>query len=109
MALHFDSRRGNLIAICYLAAVVVSAVFAFWPNSLFNFGWFSAVTCLTLPWGLITWFFIWGLIHDNTHYFAMSLHIAWGILNVLLALRFAERRRRSRVMRDDCGRAVRGT
>ncbi len=99
MAQFLDSRRANVIAICYLVAVVVSAAFAFWPGDLFSFGWFSAITCLTLPWGLLTWLFIWALIHDNTHYFAMSLHIGWGILNVLLGLRFAQKRRRSRVMR----------
>jgi hypothetical protein len=98
MANIFDSRRANVIATCYLVAVVVSAAFAFWPGNLFSFEWFSAITCLTLPWGLLTWLYIWALIHDNTHYFAMALHIGWGILNVLLALRFAGKRRQNRLM-----------
>jgi hypothetical protein len=97
------SRRTNVIALCYMLAVTVSAVLAFWPDALFSFGWFTAITCLTLPWGLVTWIFIWALIHDNTHYFAMVLHVVWGILNVLLALRFAQKRRRNRVMRPTGG------
>jgi hypothetical protein len=91
----FSSRRATLFATSYLAAVVTCAVFAFRPSDLFSIGWFVAVTCLTLPWSLLSWLFVWAFIHDNTHYFAMSVHIGWGFLNSLLALWVARKRRLS--------------
>jgi hypothetical protein len=77
-----------------MTTVVLSAVMAFRPSAEINLDWVLVTVALTLPWGALTWLFVWALIHDNTHYFAMVLHVAWAILNALLGLQLARRRRR---------------
>jgi hypothetical protein len=91
----FKSRRANVVAICYLTAVILCSALAFRPSVL-NLDWVLIAIALTLPWGALTWLFVWALIHDNTHYLAMAVHIAWGTLNAFLGLGFALRRRLGR-------------
>ena len=86
-----DSRTANRIAIIYLAVVVICAVLAFKSGALLDLSWLLIVICVTLPWGALSWVFVWALIHDNTHYFAMAMHITWGILNAFIGLWIARR------------------
>lgn len=73
----------------YLLAVIVSIVQAFDYTGRIESDWVLVVIGLTLPWSIVTVFFMWALFHGAGLEFFTVLFLVFAVINAFIMFRIS--------------------
>ena len=73
-----------IASMAYLIAVIICISQAFDFRGAINFNWLLALIALTLPWSMVSVFFVWALIHGAGLDFFTLMYLSFAVLNLFI-------------------------